>query len=550
MHFGGLNQAGAGYFRTRYTVGSVNATYSYTKLQDHQIRLLVGYSHEENNYRNFSAYRQYGLISKELPTMGAGGAAYQYNSESKTEYALNSAYSRLEYSYKNRYLLQGIFRYDGTSKFAEGFKWSPFFSASGGWLVSEENFMKNLKVVNFLKIRASWGQLGNQTGIGLYDYLSQITVGGSYPMGPWLSPIQTLNATLGTMPSTTRTWEMIVTKNLGIDFAAFDSRLNGSFDYFIKDNQNMFFNQEYPQVLGTTAPNINGAHLRTKGYEVEIGWADKISDLKYFVKVNFSDNNNKIISLADAVIPFMGTNSFVQGYSSNAFFGYRYDGIIQTASELADYKARLTGLPTKLIVGDVRYIDQNGDGKLTANPYSVDENGSPTATSGDLIYFGDGGQHNMYGISLGLSWKNFDFSSFLQGVLRWNVIDNVRPCNEWWNRVETYFNNNTWAPDRTNAFWPAVHQDGTIKNYNYQYSDAPYKFWNNRYIRLKNIQVGYTLPKNICERIHMSNLRIYFSGTDLWEHQNLPGKVDPETPFGRDVSPFPRQISFGLSVTL
>ena len=551
MHFGGLNQAGAGYTRTRYTVGDINATYSYTKLVDHQIRLLAGYSHEENNYRNFAAYRQYGLISAELPTMGAGSAANQYNSESKTEYALNSAYSRLEYSYKNKYILEGIFRYDGTSKFAQGFKWSPFFGASGGWVITDENFMKNLKnVINFLKIRASWGQLGNQTGIGLYDYISQINVGGSYPMGSWLSPIQTLNATLGTMPSTTRTWEKVVTKNLGLDLAAFDSKLTGSFDYFIKDNKNMFFNQEYPQVLGTTAPNINGAHLRTKGYEVEIGWADKINDFRYSVKVNLSDNNNKIISLADAIIPSQGTNNFIQGYPSTAYFGYQYDGIIQTASELADYKAKLTGLPTKLIVGDVRYIDKNGDGKLTTNPYTLDATGKPTATSGDLVYLGEGGQHNMYGISVGLSWKGFDFSCFLQGVLQWNVINGIVPCSQWYNRIETYFYHNTWTPDRANALWPAVSQDGTLRNYNYQYSDAPYKLWNNRYIRLKNIQVGYTLPNSICERIHVNKLRFYVSGTDLWEHENLPGKEDPETPFGQNVSPFPRQISLGLSLTL
>jgi TonB-linked SusC/RagA family outer membrane protein len=551
MHFGGLNQAGAGYTRTRYTVGDVNATYSFTKLENHAIKLLAGYSHEENDYRTFAAYRQYGLISAELPTMGAGSASYQYNSESKTDYALNSAYSRLDYSYKNRYMVEGIFRYDGTSKFAEGYKWSPFFGASGGWLISDEDFMKNLKnVVNFLKIRASWGQLGNQTGIGLYDYLSQINVGGSYPMGPWLSPVQTLNATLGTMPSTTRTWEKIETKNLGLDFSVFNSKLAGSFDYFIKDNKNMFFNQEYPQVLGTTAPNINGAHLRTKGYEVEIGWTDKISDFKYFVKLNFSNNNNKIISLADAVIPSMGTNNFVQGYPAIAYFGYQYDGIIQTASELEDYQAKLTGLPTKIIVGDVRYIDKNGDGKLTSNPYTLDENGKPTATSGDLVYLGDGGQHNLFGINLGFSWKNFDVSSFFQGVLKWNVIDNVVPCSQWWQRVETYFYNNTWAPDRPDAFWPAVHQDATIRNYDYQYSDAPYEIWNNKYIRLKNIQVGYTLPNSISERIHVSNLRVYFSGTDLWEHTNLPGKQDPETPFGQSVSPFPRQFSFGLSLTL
>jgi len=551
----GINRAGAEYSRTRYMVGNLYANYSYEKFENHKFNLMAGYSHEENDFRNFSAYRRYGLINGQLPTMIAGSANEQYNSEVKNDFSLNSVYSRLDYSFKNRYLFGGIFRYDGSSKFAEGHKWSPFFGFSGGWVISEESFMANLKnVVDFFKIRASWGQLGNQTGIGLYDYISQVTVGSAYPMGNWNAPSQSQIATLGPMASTTRTWETIESKNLGFDFRALSSKLTGTFDVYIKDNKNMFFNQEFPQVLGTTSPNINGAHLRTKGWELEIGWADKISDLRYFVRVNFSDNTNKVIDLADAIIPTPGINTFVQGYPTHAFFGYEYDGKIETAAELTAYNSSFSGesgIPNNLTLGDTRYKDLNGDSKLTSNPYTVDQNGTPTPTSGDLVYFGEGGQHYLYGINLGLSWKNFDFSSFFHGVLKWHIVSDLQPLPDWWRpAVESYFYHQTWAPDRTDVLWPRLSQNYPVLDYDYQYSNAPYKLFNNRYIRLKNIQVGYTFPRNFTNKLKIEKLRIYFSATDLWEHSSLPGNQDPETPFTQYRSPFPRQYSFGLNLTL
>ncbi len=548
--YGGLNQAGSGYSRDRYTIENINASYSYNKLRDQKIKLLVGYSLEGDDYRSTSAYRRYGQISSSLPTMSAGAADEQYNSEVKNAYSLNSAYSRLEYSFKNRYLFEGVFRYDGSSKFAEGHKWSPFFGFSGGWILSEENFMKNiLSASDFLKIRASWGQLGNQTGIGLYDYLYQINVGGGYPMGDPQTQVQI--ATLGTLPSTTRTWEKIESKNLGVDFTTLGSRLTGSFDYYIKDNKNMFFNQEFPQVLGATPPNINGAYLRTKGWELELSWRDKISAFNYFVKFNLANNNTKVIRLADDAIPVQGANTFVEGYPYQSFFGLKYDGLVQSDAELTAYNSSVSsGIPGNLKLGDAKYKDLNGDGKLTSLPYEVDKSGKPTATSGDLVQIGEGGQHYLFGITLGLNWKNFDFSSFFQGVLKWQVISDLRVDNQWYEPNDAYQYHQTWALDRTKAAWPRLSQDETVKSYNYQYSDAPYKLYNNRYFRLKNLQLGYTLPKRIISKVKLTNLRIYFSGTDLWEITSLPGNQDPETPFSHLLSPFPRQYAFGLTLTL
>lgn len=547
----GLVQAGADYSRNRYMVGNLNANYSLNS-KGHNAKLLAGYSIEGNTFRTFGAYRRYGLISPNLPTMSVGAADEQYNSENKNAYALNSVYSRLEYGFKNRYLFEGIFRYDGSSKFAKGHKWAPFVGVSAGWVISEEAFMKRLEnTFDFLKLRVSWGQLGNQSGIGLYDYLYQIAVGGSYPAGSWLSPTQGLSATLGALPSTTRTWEKIESKNLGLDFVMLSSRLTGTFDFYIKDNKNMFFNQEFPKVLGATPPNINGAFVRTKGWEAELGWQDKVGKFGYFFKVNFSNNTTRVEDLKDAIVPVNGPNTFVQGYPYNVIFGYVYDGLIQTDEELSGYKSYFTsGIPALIKKGDVKYKDLNGDGKLTALPYEVGEDGKPKANSGDLVAVGDGAQHYFYGFTLGANWKNFDFRVFFQGVLKWQIYSALRPDFNWYEPNNAAFYHRTWSPDRSDVLWPRLSQNNPVKNYNYAFSDAPYFLFNNKYLRLKNIQLGYTVTKTLVRRLGINQMRVYFSGADVWEYAPVPIVMDPETPNRENASPFPRQYSFGLTLTL
>ena len=548
----GQNRAGGSYNRNRHMVGNIYANYSFEKWRNHRLKLMAGYSHEENDFRYLSAYRRYGQISSEVPTMIMGDPNEQYNYEIKNDYALNSFFSRVNYIIKDRYLLEGIFRYDGSSRFAPGHKWSPFYGVSGGWIISEENFMDNVKnVFSFLKIRASWGQMGNQSGIGLYDYIPKIYIGGSYPYGSWTGPSKNQSATFGSMPSTTRTWETIESSNLGIDFRLFNSKLSGSFDAFIKENRGMFVNREFPAVLGATAPNINGAHFRTKGWEAVLGWNDKIKkDLNYNIGFHISNTNNEVIDLEDNLIPYSGRNSFVQGYPTDSYFGLRFDGFIKDDADLTAYNSKFSsGIPNNLKPGDAKYEDLNGDGILTLLPYVEDENGNPAENSGDLIQFGEGSQHYMYSINLGLNWKNFDVSAFFNGVGRWNIINNISPNERWhyWN--ETYMINNYWTPDRPDALWARLSQNSQIRRYDYQYSDASYKMFNNKYIRLKNIQVGYTLPKHISQKVNIERLRIYFDGTDIWEHTNLPGKQDFETPFSRTRTPFPRRYSFGIDLT-
>jgi TonB-linked SusC/RagA family outer membrane protein len=517
----------------------------------HEMDFLAGYSHEEEDYRSFSAQRNLGLISDQLPTFGLGSSSQQFNGESKTDQSLESVFSRFNYNYNEKYLLEADFRYDGSSKFAPGHKWESFYGLSGAWVVSKEKFMDAYNsAVNFLKIRASWGQLGNDASIGLYDYIPQINIGGAYPFGSSSSPILTQQATLAGLGSATRTWEKIDTKDIGLDIAFLDSRLSGTFDYYVKNDANMFYSKEFPQVLGVTPPSINGAHVRSWGWEAEADWKDHFGPVKYSIGFNISNSVNKVVQLADSRIPAMGENAFVEGYPAYAYFGYKFAGLIQTKAELQQYTSAITsGIPQGLQQGDAMYKDLNDDGKLTPQVYELGKDGKPTSTSGDMIYLGDAGQHYLYNVNLSLNWKNFNFSALLQGVLKWLVFDGNRAfLADSWPQL-SYFYHNTWTPSHPSARYPELTVQAAINNNNYAISDAPHMLYNNKYLRFKNIQLGYTVPSQLTEKYKIQNLQIYFSGTDVYEFYNLPGVWDPEKPFNHFVSPFPRQYAFGVNLT-
>ena len=544
------NSAGAGYGRSKYLVANLYANYKFN-LNDHHFDLTAGTSHEEQDYRTFSAQRNLGLITPSLPTFGLGSADQQYNAESKIDYAIDAFFSRLGYSFLNKYLVEGTFRYDGSSKFAAGHKWKPFYGLSAGWVISNESFMEKLRnTVDNIKIRASWGQMGNQASIGYYDFISQINIGGSYPMGSATSPVQTQSATLASLPSNDRTWETVETKNAGLDFSILRSRLTTSLDFYVKDDANMFYTKEFPQVLGTTAPSINGAHVRTKGWEIAMNWKDQVGKVTYYAGFNLSNNNSKVIELADSRIPSMGQNSFVEGYPVGAYFGYIYDGMIQNAGELNAYNAAIkSGIPNNLTPGDVRYKDLNHDGKLVPQLFELDASGKPTANSGDLQYIGDAGQHYLFGINLGGKWNNFDLNIFLQGVLKWKVFESNRAFvyDSW--PAQPYFYRNTWTPEQPDATYPRLSADQGVLGYDYTTTNAPFMFYNNSYIRLKNIQVGYNIPAYLTKKYKLQQARVYFTGADLYELYNIPGVYDPEKPFNHNVTPMPRRYSFGLDIT-
>lgn len=539
--------------------GNLQATFNKTIKERHQLRALAGISHEELSYDETTAWRN-DLVYDGLQTLNLGNSEEQYNSDKQTQVAIRSAFGNLSYTFDDRYVIEGNVRYDGSSRFAEGYKWDAFFGGGFAWNVTNEDFVKNLGLrnLNGLKLRGSWGQLGNQASIGLYDFVSRVNIAQSnLILGDPTSVSKLQTATLSGFPSLTRTWEIAEKLNFGYDLEMFDNRLKSAANYFITNTENMFYSEEFPSVLGTTPPSINGAHVRTKGWDFSLEWNDNINnEFNYFARLGIADAKTKVISLSDSRIVGYGYNSFVEGQPVGTIYGFDYDGLVQDEADLADYLDRVTaGITRRVRVGDAKYKDLDGDGIIESAQYKVDENGQPTADSGDLIDLGDAEQHYIYHFTFGFSWKGIDFSMLFNGVGKWNVWE--RTATElgypWIQPMEHYYHN-TWSPDRPDAKYPRLSTIGSDfnndrNNNNYRYSNAPYVQQNVPYLAIKNVKLGYTLPKAWAERLKMDKLYVYANIDDLGYIINkMPDSYSPEQPYNRNITPYPQVFSFGLDV--
>lgn len=537
-----------------YQTSPNNATYAYSKTNTrnfqllgqydvtiadkHELSVMVGGTHEESDYDYFDAYRD-NFVSDDLFALNLGSSANMQNSGKGEHWALRSVLGRLGYIYDDKYILDASFRYDGSSKFDKDNRWKMFLSASGAWRISEENFVKdNTDFFDNLKLRLSYGEMGNQAGIGLYDYIQNINIGGAYPFG---NVQRAQSATLAGMVARNRTWETLVTTNVGLDMTIFDGRLDFAFDYFWKRNKNMLIGRTMPSILGAGAPTSNNGELKSWGWELNIGWKDKIQDFGYGVNFVLSDNDNKITDLGGLDSYKLGHVQYREGHRANEYYGYDFIGIIQTEEQLNEYK-KLGGVPANIGIGDAMFRDVDGNGRIDA--YSEE------AENGDLIILGDTNPRFNFGINLNASWKGFDLSAFFQGVGKRTFFreGNARiPFAEsWYHPIRLYYNN-TWSEDRPDAMYPRI-THSSIRHWNYSYSSLIKE--NAAYIRLKNITIGYTIPKHLLAKTKvLNNVRIYFTGTDLLSFHKLQGGFDPEDGSYGTNYPFAKTFTCGLDVT-
>jgi TonB-linked SusC/RagA family outer membrane protein len=513
----------------------------------HDIDIMGGASYEYNGYDMFNTSRDH-FSTDNVWSLNLGGTQNMSSFEKAEHWAIGSAFSRVSYIYNNKYMLDATLRYDGSSRFQSNTRWGVFPGVSAAWRLSQEGFIKNLRVFNDLKIRASYGQTGNQEGIGLYDYLQLINMGSSgyYPFG---AGSQTQSASLAGMVSTNRTWETLVNKNIGVDATMFSNKLNFSFDYFIKRNKNLLIPVTYPSMLGAIPPYSNSGELKTWGFETAVGWNDKIGNVKYSVKIILSDAQNRVVHYGGTDTYILGLNSLNQwpnpspreGDPLDTYYGYVFDGVIRTQKQLDAYK-QLGGVPSDIKIGDAMFKDLNGDGKISLY-------GDKPGQQGDVINLGSLTPRYNFGINLSTSYKNFDFSIFLQGVAKRTIFregDYAMPWSAWWRQPPLFYFGKTWNEDRPNAPYPEL-SFGSINNWNYQPSTL--QKINAAYIRLKNLQVGYTLPASLMRKISISKARIYVSGQDLWELHGVKGGWDPEASTSGFNYPFQRFYSAGIDVT-
>lgn len=520
---------------------SLYAEYKKNFANMHDVGVMVGTSHESSDYDYFSAQRN-NYTQQEIMSLPLGSAENQQTEGKGNAWTINSFFSRLNYTLKDRYILEGILRADASSRFAKGHRWGYFPGVSAAWRLSEESFMKTINVFDNLKIRASYGEMGNQSGIGYYDYIPLIKVEASknYPFG---NGVKGQLASPDNMVSTTRTWETVSTTNIGLDFGLLQNRLYGTLEYFWKTNKNMLIPVTYPLVLGADAPRTNNGRLEVKGWEVTLGWRDNIGDFNYSVRGTLSDARNKVIEKGGIDERKIGRNELAKGYPINSYFGYEFDGIIQNEQQLEEYKARFPngGVPGSISVGDAMYKDLDGDGILSVS-------GDGTKGAGDVIYLGDRNPRYSFGFNFTGEYKGFDLSFFLQGVgKRTTFLEGSAKMpfeQSWWESL-SYWYGKTWTPDRTDAKYPAITLQDK-RNYNYNYSTNTKR--NAAYVRLKNLQFGYTLPQNLVSRLKLQKMRLYVSGEDLFEIHKVPGGWDPESDSEVWDYPFTRNFSVGVNL--
>jgi len=543
--------------KTTYLNPTVYSNYNFSLKEKHNFTVLGGFQAEIMKYRDMEGART-GLVTTDLPVLNLTTDADSYTLKGLYKNWKNAGFfGRINYDYNGKYLVEGNLRYDGSSRFRRGNRWILTPSFSLGWNVARENFWEKLAdVVEVFKLRVSYGELANQNTTSWYPTYQ--TLGVTTNGGKWLqNGALTSVASVPGLISTSLSWEKIKNTNIGFDFGALNNRLTGSFDYFWRKTKNMVGpGVELPAILGATVPSTNNTDLTTFGWELSIGWRDKVGELGYGVKLNISDNQTRIDKYSN---PTNSLSKYMAGELTGDIYGYTTIGIAKTQEEMDAHIASLpkggqTAIGSKWEAGDIMYADINGDGKI--------DNGSNTLDDmGDLKKIGNNTPRFRTGITLDAQWKGFDFSMFWQGVLKRDfdpgensmVFWGTTGSGQWWStsfkdHMDYFRAEDTASPlgANVNAYYPRP----LFNNKNHKTQTAYLQ--NAAYMRLKNLQLGYTLPKSLINKIGLQNVRVYVSGENLLTITGLSDTMDPETAGigkqGGTVYPLSRVYSFGLSV--
>jgi TonB-linked SusC/RagA family outer membrane protein len=553
---GGLDTTKTSYYTKAWT--STSQYYSllmrYNKSINkvHSISAVAGIDAQKTNYNWVSANRV-GFTDLGVRNISLGSTATQTNDGFGSQYGNYAYLARVNYGYNDKYLLELQGRIDGSSRFATGHKFQNYGGASVGWVFTKENFLDGITpIVNFGKLRASWGSSGNQAaGLGEFDYLSLVKIGTTVLGLP--AALQNSSSLLNNgLISYSRTWERVVQKNVALDLAFLKNRLSSTVEYFTKDNLGMLVNVNYPSVLGGAAPKTNSGHFSTKGWEAILKWNEAKKNYSYNIGITLSNTKTNVTGVQGADSYVAGRNGIVNGYPYQPWFVYKTDGYFADQKEVDAYytkygsSADLAGLPQNNLAvalrpGDTRKVDVAGTGNIT---------GSGNAKS-SLIYAGDGTPHYLFGINLGGSWKGFDLTAFFQGQLKQLIMRNgymSYPFNTLFTNQNPNFLGKTWTTDNTDALFPRLTVNPNRARWDYANND--FMLQNNRYIRLKALIVGYSLPQSLIGKAGLEKVRVYFSGNDLWEMAHIKDGFDPEMGETSQNAgyPFARTWSFGVNV--
>ncbi len=485
---------------------------------DHNVSAFVAYEQSKNKGENFWAWRGY-YLSNQLDYLDFGGDKDKTNGGKGYVSARQNVFGRANYSYKNKYLAEFTLRYDGSMNFAQHGRWGTFPGGSLGWRISEESFMKNVKFVDELKIRASWGLLGNDR-IAQFQYLSTYEMGSGAILGSPAS--QDKGFSPGRIGNPYITWEKVDSKNIGFETQLFGNKLSFSADYFYEKRTDILTPKQasIPSYTGLTLPDQNIGRIDNQGVELSINYSNQIGDFRYFIGGNFTYTKNEIKFFDEAEnIPEWQRQT---GYSIDSWLMYKTDGIYNTWDEI-NSTPHLSGTKP----GDIKYLDIDEDGEITDKDRVRDYSSNIPQI--------------VYGINLGFEWKGLGFNMLWTGQGKATQMIVPYGLNQ---QVEYY--NGRWisAEETPNAKYPgAFNKDDKI---NTKWSD----FWlyDASFIRLKNVEISYQLPKRIINKIGMQNLRIYVTGNNLFTIDNIKIQ-DPESTATSSGQYYPQQrtYSFGLN---
>ena len=557
-----------------YNAANVFVTYEDTFKDAHHLTVMAGGNLEYSYRKNLSTIG-YNLLTDELndfDLVGLNGDGIKefMASGGQSEYALLGFFGRINYDYKGRYLLEVSGRYDGTSRFAKGSRWGLFPSASAGWRISEEAWFAPAKnVVSNLKLRLSYGSLGNQN-VAAYKFIRKVEThdfaGFSFGEGSSTASYTSLSApNAGDL-----TWETSQQYNLGLDAGFFKDRLTFTAEAYIRDTKDMLTDGvALPSVYGASEPDMNAADLRTKGYELAIGWRDQISlfgkPFGYNVGATLSDFKTVITKYDNKEYTF--AKDYYEGMVLGEIWGFEIDGLFQSDAEAQAYAKEVDlGFINKRLyggwlAGDPKYVDLDKNGIISVGSNTV-------KNPGDRRILGNSIASLQYGITAGFDYLGIDFSIFLQGTGNHYWYPNDESMAFWGPYSRPYctylpydFLDNVWSEENPDAYFPrprayaAFTSGAPLANVNNRYLQ------NLRYLRLKNLSVGYTVPKT--EKIGIEKLRIYFSGENLayWSPFKKHSRyIDPEAAFDRTSGgsttrynnafyPWQKTFMFGIDIT-
>lgn len=517
-------------FNDDNSIITLQALLQYDKtIGKHDLRLLGGYSKEYTSYNYLRGYRK-NFLNNSLSELDAGPIDGQQSGGSSSEIALESVFGRLNYSFNDRYLFEANIRYDGSSRFAKDNRWGTFPSFSAGWRISEEAFFSRFEnIFSEFKLRGSWGKLGNQNLLGNYPYIPTIASGQNYGFGnsiaSGVAPVNGANADIR--------WETTTSTNIGLDAVFLEGKMNFTADYFVRNTDHVLLDIPVGSVYGFNPPVQNAGSVKNSGFEFDLGYHGQSKDFTYSITANASFIKNTVTNLA-GTDPIINGSTFMKvGLPINSFYGYEAEGIFQTQQEVDNHAEQTGG---DIAPGDLMYKDQNKDNVIDG---------------ADRVYLGTYFPKVTYGANLSVGWKGFDLSVLLQGAagvkgfVEGEVLGLV---SDKYGKPTSIYKDH-WTADRPTDKFPRLWSSNTQNDA----AANPSSFWirNSGYMRVKNIQLGYTLNSAWLGRAGIKKLKIYYSGQNTFTFSSFYKWIDPEAPAGESGWTYPQVLvnTIGLNLT-